>query len=104
MYLRSIEAATSVIAVELIAAEVRSEDDISNLFRKVGSEPEGGLFVLPDSHNVVHRKQIIELSAQYRLPAIYYFRYFASERWPHFLRAGRNGFVRAYRVVCRQNS
>src|SRR5215472_14221413 len=79
MYLRSIEAATSVIAVELIAAEVRSEDDISNLFRKVGSEPEGGLFVLPDSHNVVHRKQIIELSAQYRLPAIYYFRYFASD-------------------------
>jgi|AmaraimetFIIA100_FD_contig_101_951297_length_1646_multi_4_in_0_out_0_3 putative ABC transport system substrate-binding protein len=78
MYLRSIEAATSVIAVELIAAEVRSEDDISNLFRKVGSEPEGGLFVLPDSHNVVHRKQI-ELSAQYRLPAIYYFRYFASD-------------------------
>jgi putative ABC transport system substrate-binding protein len=79
MYLRSIEAATSVIAVELIAAEVRSEDDISNLFRKVGSEPEGGLFVLPDSHNVVHRKQIIELSAQYRLPAIYFFRYFASD-------------------------
>jgi putative tryptophan/tyrosine transport system substrate-binding protein len=79
MYLRSIEAATSAIGVELIAVQVHSEDDISNIIRKVGSEPNGGLFVLPDSHNVVHRKRIIELSAQYRLPAIYYFRYFASD-------------------------
>jgi len=34
---------------------------------------------LPDSHNVVHRKRIIELAVEYRLPAIYYFRYFASD-------------------------
>jgi putative ABC transport system substrate-binding protein len=79
MYLRSIEAATSAIAVELIGAQVHNEDDISSIIRKVGSEPNGGLFVLPDSHNVVHRKRIIELSAQYGLPAIYYFRYFASD-------------------------
>jgi ABC-type uncharacterized transport system substrate-binding protein len=79
MYLRSIEAATSAIGVELIAVEVHSETDIGNVIRKLGSEPDGGLFVLPDSHNVVHRKRIIELAAQYRLPAIYYFRYFASD-------------------------
>jgi putative ABC transport system substrate-binding protein len=79
MYLRSIEAATAAIAVELIAVQVRSETDIKNVIRKVGSEPDGGLFVLPDSHNVVHRKLIIELAAEYRLPAIYYFRYFASD-------------------------
>ena len=79
MYLRSIEAATAAIAVELIAVQVRSESDIKNVIRKVGSEPDGGLFVLPDSHNVVHRKLIIKLAAEYRLPAIYYFRYFASD-------------------------
>ena len=79
MYLRSIEAATAAIAVELIAVQVRSETDIKNVIRKVGSEPDGGLFVLPDSHNVVHRKLIIKLAAEYRLPAIYYFRYFASD-------------------------
>ena len=79
MYLRSIEAATSAIGVELIAVEVHSETDISNVIGKLGSEPDGGLFVLPDSHNVFHRKRIIELAAQYRLPAIYYFRYFASD-------------------------
>jgi len=79
MYLRSIEAATAVIPIELIAVEVRSEADIENTIRKVGSEPNQGLFVLPDSHNVVHRKRIIELAAEYRLPTIYYFRYFASD-------------------------
>ena len=31
------------------------------------------------SHNVVHRKRIIELTAKFRLPTIYYFRYFASD-------------------------
>jgi putative tryptophan/tyrosine transport system substrate-binding protein len=79
MYLRSIEAATATIPVELVAVQVRSETDIKNVIRKVSSEPDGGLFVLPDSHNVVHRRQIIELTAEYRLPAIYYFRYFASD-------------------------
>jgi ABC-type uncharacterized transport system substrate-binding protein len=79
LYLQSINAAVPALAVESIAAEVHSEADIENVIRKVGSEPDNGLFVLPDSHNVVHRKRIIEFAAQYRLPTIYYFRYFASD-------------------------
>jgi putative tryptophan/tyrosine transport system substrate-binding protein len=79
MYLSSIKAATATIPLELIAVPVHSETDIDNVIRKVGSEPDGGLFVLPDSHNVVHRHRIIELAAEYHLPAIYYFRYFASD-------------------------
>src|SRR5260370_19325586 len=49
MYLRSIEAAMIAIAVELTAVQVHGEDEISNIIRKVGSEPNGGLFCLPDS-------------------------------------------------------
>src|SRR5258708_23319244 len=79
MYLRSIEAGAATMAVELIAVQVHSETDIKNVIRKVGSEPDGGLFVLPDSHNVVHRKRSLELAADYRLPAIYYFRHFPSD-------------------------
>ena len=79
LYLESINAGVPALAVESIAAPVHSEADIENAIRKIGSEPDGGLFVLPDSHNVVHRKWIIELAAQYRLPTIYYFRYFASD-------------------------
>jgi putative tryptophan/tyrosine transport system substrate-binding protein len=79
MYLRSIEAATGAIPIELIAVQVSTEADIESAIRKIGREPHEGLFVLPDSHNVVHRKRIIQLAAEYRLPAIYYFRYFASD-------------------------
>jgi putative tryptophan/tyrosine transport system substrate-binding protein len=79
LYLQSINAAVPAVAVESIAASVHSQADIENVIRKVGGESDGGLFVLPDSHNVVHRQRIIELAAQYRLPTIYYFRYFASD-------------------------
>ena len=79
LYLQSINAAIPSLAVESIAAQVHNEADIENVIRKIGSEPDSGLFVLPDSHNIVHRKQIIELVAQYRLPTIYYFRYFATD-------------------------
>jgi len=79
LYLRSIDAGTSALGIESIAVQVHNVTDIENAIRKVGSEADNGLFVLPDSHNVVHRKRIIELAAQYRLPAIYYFRYFATD-------------------------
>ncbi len=79
LYLESITAGAPSLGVESIAAQVHSESDIENVIRKVGSGPASGLFVLPDSHNVVHRKRIIDLAAQYRVPTIYYFRYFASD-------------------------
>jgi putative tryptophan/tyrosine transport system substrate-binding protein len=78
-YLRAIEAAAAAIPIEFVAVQVRSEAEIENAIRNVGSAPNEGLFVLPDSHNVVHRKRIIALAAEYRLPTIYYFRYFASD-------------------------
>jgi putative ABC transport system substrate-binding protein len=59
--------------------QVHSEADIENAIRNVGSEPDSGLFALPDSHNRVHRKRIIELTAQYRVPAIYFLRNFATD-------------------------
>src|SRR5215510_9770972 len=79
LYLKSIDAVVFSLAIEHIAVPVHSEADIENAIRKIGREPDTGLFVLPDSHNVVHRKRIIELAAEYRLPTIYYFRYFASD-------------------------
>jgi putative ABC transport system substrate-binding protein len=77
--LQSIDAGVSSLAVESVAVPVHSEADIERAIRKIGGEPDNGLFVLPDSHNIVHRKRIIELAAEYRLPTIYYFRYFATD-------------------------
>jgi putative ABC transport system substrate-binding protein len=51
LYLQSISAAAPALAVETIAAPVHSEADIENVIRKVASDTDNGLFVLPDSHN-----------------------------------------------------
>jgi putative ABC transport system substrate-binding protein len=46
----------------------------------VGSrEPNGGLFVLPDTFNLIHRRTTIALADRYRLPAVYFFPFFAKE-------------------------
>jgi putative ABC transport system substrate-binding protein len=79
LYLQSINAGTSLLGIESIPIQVHSEADLEYAIRKVGSEPDSGLFVLPDSHNRVHRKRIIELTAQYRVPAIYFLRNFATD-------------------------
>src|SRR5947209_12293190 len=55
LYLESINAGAPLLGVESIAAQVHNESDIESVIRKVGSGSDSGLFVLPDSHNVVHR-------------------------------------------------
>jgi putative tryptophan/tyrosine transport system substrate-binding protein len=50
LYLKSIDAGVSSLAIEHIAVPVHSEADIENAIRKIGREPDSGLFVLPDSH------------------------------------------------------
>ena len=77
LYLHTIEKAASSFAVELIAVEVHDDAEIERAISTLAREPGGGLIVFPDSFNAVHRRTIIALVEQYRLPAIYFFRYFA---------------------------
>jgi len=79
LYLHSIREAAASFAIEPVPVEVHSNTDIERVITSVGGAADGGLFVLPDSFNVVHRKTIIELSARHRVPAIYYFKYFAND-------------------------
>jgi putative tryptophan/tyrosine transport system substrate-binding protein len=79
LYLRTMEKAASSFAVELIAVEVHDDAEIERAISTLAREPGGGLIVFPDSFNEVHRRTIIALVERYRLPAIYYFRYFATD-------------------------
>jgi putative tryptophan/tyrosine transport system substrate-binding protein len=79
LYLRTIEKAASSFAVELISVEVHDDVEIERAISALAREPDGALIVFPDTFNAVHRRTIIALVDQYRLPAIYYFRYFAAE-------------------------
>jgi putative ABC transport system substrate-binding protein len=53
--------------------------DIEPVISSLAREPGGGLIILPDALTASHRKQIIELAARYRLPAIYAVRDYANE-------------------------
>ena len=79
LYLRAIEAAAPSFSVEPVAVQIHNDSDIERAITAVGRERNGGLIILPDSFNVVHRGVIIDLVARYRLPAVYYFRYFAAD-------------------------
>jgi putative tryptophan/tyrosine transport system substrate-binding protein len=78
-YLHSVETAAPLISVEATGAPVHHAGDIEPAISSLVPEPGGGLIVLSDAFTASHRKQIIELAARYRLPAIYAVRDWANE-------------------------
>jgi putative ABC transport system substrate-binding protein len=79
LYLRAIETAAASLAVEAIAVEVHDDAEIEGRIRTLGPVPDGGMIVMPDSFNLVHRRTIIAGADRYRVPAIYYFPLFAKD-------------------------
>src|SRR2546430_12252592 len=71
-----IESATK-FKVRPITAEVHDPSEIENAVMKLGSESGSGLILVPDNFMSVHRDLIISLTARFRIPAIYPYRYFA---------------------------
>jgi ABC-type uncharacterized transport system substrate-binding protein len=65
--------------VQPITAQVRNPAEIESTIAKLGSQPGSGLIVIPDNFTSVHRKLIISLAAQFRIPTIYPYGYFADE-------------------------
>jgi putative ABC transport system substrate-binding protein len=77
--LHSVKAAAALFSIEATGAPVHSAGDIELAMSSLAREPGGGLIVLSDTFTGSHRNQIIELAAQYRLPAIYSLRDFADD-------------------------
>ena len=78
-YLHSVETAAPLFSVAATGALVHHAGDIELAISSLVREPGGGLIVLPDAFTASHLKQIIELAARYKLPAIYAVRDFANE-------------------------
>ena len=70
------ESATK-LKVRPITAEVHDASGIENAITTLGRESGSGLVLVPDNFMSVHRDLIISLTAQFRIPAIYPYRYFA---------------------------
>jgi putative tryptophan/tyrosine transport system substrate-binding protein len=78
-FFRHAETAAATFAIEIIAAAVRSDEEIERTFASLSPDPNGGLIVLPSAFTTLHRKRIIDSAAQHRLPAVYAYRYFAAD-------------------------
>jgi putative ABC transport system substrate-binding protein len=75
-YLKPFKAAAASFAVEAIAAPVHDMSELQSVVPTLTREPNAGLIVMPDHFLNVHRAEITSLTARYRLPAVYPYRFF----------------------------
>src|SRR5215470_19262239 len=78
-FLPQVETVAASIAVEPVTTPVRSTAEIESVLADLGRNEAQGLVVMPDHFMSVHRALIIERTAQLRVPAIYPFRFFATD-------------------------
>jgi putative ABC transport system substrate-binding protein len=77
-FLNEAKAAALASALQVTPSPVRSDPEIERTVAALASAPGGGLIVMPDAFTNTHSARIIELSAEYRLPAIHAFRFQAA--------------------------
>jgi putative ABC transport system substrate-binding protein len=70
-WLRPFKAAAPSFAVEVILAPVHNTSELESVIAAQASEPNSGLFVMPDAFMITYREEVTSLAARYRLPAVY---------------------------------
>jgi putative ABC transport system substrate-binding protein len=74
-----LETSAQSLGLQPFSSPVQDAREIESTIVGFGREPGGGLIVIPDSFNIVHRGQIITLTARYRIPTIYPYRFAVRE-------------------------
>jgi putative ABC transport system substrate-binding protein len=77
-FVHTAEAASMSLGVTVTAAAVQSIADIEHILTDFAKEPNGGLIVAPFPLVATNRDRLIALASDLHLPAIYPFRYFAT--------------------------
>jgi putative ABC transport system substrate-binding protein len=77
IYLNPFKASAAALAVEAVAAPVHETAELDEVVAAYAGAPRSGLIVMPGPFMATHSAQIIALAAQYGLPAVYPFRYYA---------------------------
>jgi putative tryptophan/tyrosine transport system substrate-binding protein len=78
-FVNSIERVAPSFEVDLIVSPTRDAAEIDRALAAVSGEPKGGVIVNPDAFSTANHGLIISLAARYHLPAIYPFRFFATD-------------------------
>jgi putative tryptophan/tyrosine transport system substrate-binding protein len=77
-YMGSVETAASSLGVQAVATPAHNAEDIERVLTSLTGDPAGGLVVMPDIFNGIHRSLIISTANHLRVPAVYAFRFFAA--------------------------
>ncbi|HEY3030061.1 MAG TPA: ABC transporter substrate-binding protein [Bradyrhizobium sp.] len=78
-FLRELGAVPETLAVELSASPVHDEAEVEAAITAFAREPGGGLIAAPDAFINNHRRAIMALTEEHRLPAIFGHRQFVTE-------------------------
>ena len=70
-FLDSVKAAAPSFGVEVAAAPLHDDAGIESAIATLSRQPDTGLIFPPDGFMELHSKQIVEIVARHRLPAIY---------------------------------
>jgi putative ABC transport system substrate-binding protein len=73
-----IQSVAPSLGVEVSPINVRDAGEIERAVAAFARSPNGGLIVTSGAGSVLHRELIIALAARYKLPAVYYRRYFVT--------------------------
>jgi putative ABC transport system substrate-binding protein len=73
-----VQAAAPALGINVSPVNVRDPDEVSRAVSAFAKTPNGGLIVTATPAAIVHRKRIVELAERYKLPSIYFARFFAS--------------------------
>ena len=76
-YLHPFKVAAASIGVEAVVAPVHDTSELESVVTTQAREPNSGLIIMPDAFIIGHRAEITSLAARYRVPAVYWSRFFA---------------------------
>jgi putative ABC transport system substrate-binding protein len=66
------------IGMEVSAINLRDASEIEQAVKRFASSPNGGLILTGSALSLIHHNLIIALAAQYKLPTVYYRRYYVT--------------------------
>jgi putative ABC transport system substrate-binding protein len=74
----AIQTVAPSLGVELRPVDMRNAGEIERAITVFAASSNGGLIITGSAAATIHRELIIALAAQYRLPAVYYARYYVT--------------------------
>jgi putative ABC transport system substrate-binding protein len=77
-FLRTAQSAASSLGVTLTGTSVHNASEIETALMGLSGEVNCGLIVMPHPVTTANRELILKMAAQYRLPAVYPFRYYTA--------------------------